>query len=95
MRETHAVGQTAGTRPGCGGGCIHRYLIEAELLRNTGLAVFSRAATGDKAVELVTPESPDIAFVALDMPGAAAATKRILALRPMPPRVLLTAETAA
>jgi DNA-binding NarL/FixJ family response regulator len=68
--------------------------LEEDLLHRAGLVVVGRASTADDAFDLVRNETPDIAFVALDMPGAAAATKRILDLTPTPPRVVLMSSDA-
>ena len=59
------------------------------LTQTAGLALVGCASTGDEALDLAVSESPDVAFVALDVPGAAAATRRILGLTPSPPRVVL------
>jgi DNA-binding NarL/FixJ family response regulator len=68
--------------------------LEEDLLQRAGLVVAGRASTADDAFDLVRSETPDIAFVALDMPGAAAAAKRILDLTPTPPRVVLMSSDA-
>ena len=43
--------------------------LETAFRYRTGLAFVGRASTGDEAFELAMSESPDMAFVGLDMPG--------------------------
>src|SRR5262249_23475201 len=63
--------------------------VERAMQRTPGLSFVGHASTGDEAIALVGSESPDVAFVACDMPGAAAATQTILRLTPTPPRIVV------
>ena len=65
--------------------------IHAALSDKPGITVVGRASSGDEAIELTMSESPDVAFVALDMPGGFEAAQHILTLVPRPPRVILMA----
>jgi DNA-binding NarL/FixJ family response regulator len=63
--------------------------IGEALQKRAGLSFVGCASTGDEALDLVMSASPNVAFVSHDMPGAAAATLRILSMSQTPPRVVL------
>jgi DNA-binding NarL/FixJ family response regulator len=68
--------------------------IQAALLRDRDVAYVGRASNGDEAVHFVMSEAPELVFLALDMPGARAATEHILSLTRDPPRVVLMYDNA-
>lgn len=64
-------------------------LIESALDGEFGMTLVGRAVDGEEAVQLVFLHSPDVVFIAADMPSAAEAVQHILSLAPRPPKIIL------
>jgi chemotaxis response regulator CheB len=63
--------------------------VKSTLARQPGIRLVGCALDRDQALELAFSEAPDIAFIAVDMPGGVDAAHTMLRTMPRPPKIIL------
>ena len=64
-------------------------LVESAFDREPGIMLVGRAVNREQAMELALLHTPDIAFIATDLPGGIEAAQNMLCIMPKPPKIFL------